>query len=62
MNRRQFLVVLSGAAAAQGVTSSNLPAQEAVAARSTVMSLRNGSSRLDLVPGPDGYGLTPPSS
>ena len=57
MNRRQFLVALGSAAAAHGVSSSNLSAQEAVVARTAVVSLRNGSSRLDLVPGPDGYGL-----
>jgi len=57
MNRRQFLVALGSASAAHGISSSNLSAQEVVVARTAEVSLRNGSSRLDLVPGPDGYGL-----
>jgi hypothetical protein len=57
MNRRQFLVTLGSVAATHGVASSNLAPQENSAAGSSVLSLRNGPSRLDLFPGPDGYGL-----
>jgi hypothetical protein len=57
MNRRQFLVTLGSVAATHGVASSHLAAQENSAPGSSVLSLRNGSRRLDLLPGPDGYGI-----
>jgi hypothetical protein len=57
MNRRQFLVAIGSAAAAHGVSDSNLAAQDGIPARAAVVSLTNGGSRLDLLPGPDGYGI-----
>ena len=57
MNRRQFLVTLGSAAAAHGVFDSNLASQDDLPARASVVSLRNGGSRLDLLAGPDGYGI-----
>ena len=57
MNRRKFLVALSSVAAVHGVAESKLVPQENSAPGASVLSLRNGGSRLDLIPGPDGYGL-----
>lgn len=57
MNRRQFLVALGSAAASQGASDSNLAAQDDASARAPVVSLRSGGGRLDLLPGPDGYGF-----
>ena len=57
MNRRQFLVTLGGVAATHSSAGGNLAARENSSPGSSALSLRNGSSRLDLLPYPDGYGI-----
>lgn len=57
MNRRQFLLAVGSAAAAHRVCAENLDPRHNAAPGAKVMSLANGSSRLDLLPGPDGYGI-----
>ncbi len=57
MNRRQFLVALGSTAAVHGVSAGNLAAQEGMPSDGAVVSLRSGSSMLDLFPGADGYGI-----
>ena len=57
MNRRQFLVALGSTAAVHGVSAGNLAAQEGMPSDGAVVSLRSGSSMLDLFSGADGYGI-----
>jgi len=54
MNRRQLLIALSSVAAAHSFASSS---SENPAPDASALSLKNSRNRLDLVPGPDGYGL-----
>jgi hypothetical protein len=51
------MVALGGAAAAGGVSLSDLAAQEKLPGQAAAVSLTNGTNRLDLLPGPDGYGI-----
>jgi len=53
MDRREFLVALGSAAAAHGVAQSSFASE----AEANAVAIRNGGNRLELVPGPDGYGL-----
>lgn len=57
MDRRQFLAAFGSAAVAHRVAGNKLAALEHAAPATSGLSLKNGGSRLDLVPGPDGYGL-----
>lgn len=57
MNRRQFLFVLGGAAAAGGVAGSELNAEKALPEQAGRVSLANGRNRLDLLRGPGGFGI-----
>jgi hypothetical protein len=57
MNRRKFLVALGGAAAVQSVSGKKLNTQQGIPVRAGVVSLTNGGNRLELLPGPDGYGI-----
>ena len=51
------MVALGGAAAVRGVSLSDLAAQDKLPGRAAAVSLNNGSNRLDLLSGPDGYGI-----
>lgn len=53
MDRRQFLIALGSAAAAHGAAQGN----SALTADAKAVVLRNGANQLELVHGPDGYGL-----
>jgi hypothetical protein len=57
MNRRQFMVGLGGAAAARGISGAGPVSQQDVTLSGSVLSLTNGGNRLELLPGPNGYGI-----
>jgi hypothetical protein len=57
MNRRQFLVALGSAAATQSASGKKLSTQQDIPVQAGAVSLTNGGSKLELLPGPDGYGI-----
>ena len=57
MNRRQFLVALGSAAATQSAPGKKLNSQQDTPIQAGAVSLTNGGSKLELLPGPDGYGI-----